>query len=376
MRHADLVTFQFDSPHLDAFVDLPFQIYKRDKNWIPPGRDGIKMQLSRFNPWFQRGEACHFLIPGQGRISAFCNRQPAPDSRTPPDIAPMDPVGTLGFFECVPDFSVCQRLLEAAVGWLQDRGISTIRGPINFDTWHSYRFVTSGFEARPPFLLEPYNPPYYPQFWERFGFQPSAHYVSNIHEDLPALAKSLRGHYEKAERSGFRFRKFDTACFDVELKLFYDLSCEIFRDNWGYRPIAFDEFAALYRPSRRLLDPGLIWFAYDPHGSPVGFLFGLPDLAAPVRAMGGRSDPLAALRFLLTRRRPETALLKTIGVVPASRGTNVGFALCYPHYRYMVEAGYRIGIHALMIQENTSRRMSETKGGRTFREYAVYEFAC
>lgn len=379
VRHADLVSFQFDSAHLDAFIDLPFQIYKRDHKWIPPGRAGVRAQLARSNPWFQRGEARHFLIPGLGRVSAFCLRSPSSESQASPSggptLAPGDEVGTLGFFECVQDFSVCERLLEAAIGWLRDRGISTIRGPMNFDTWHSYRFVTSGFEAMPPFLLEPYNPPYYPEFWRRFGFEESAHYVSNVHEDLPALAESLRRHHEKSERSGFTFRGFQPDRFEDELKLFYDLSCEIFRDNWGYRPIGFDEFAGMYRPSRKLLDPGLVWFAYDPQGAPIGFIFGVPDLAGPVRAMRGRGGVLGALSFLAARRKPAAALLKTIGVLPASRGTNVGFALCYRHYRHMVEAGYRTGVHALMIQANTSRRMSETKGGHTFREYAVYDLA-
>ena len=359
VRHADLVAFQFDSEHVDAFVDVPFQIYKNDRQWIAPSRSGVKAQLARGNPWFKRGEAHHFLIPGRGRVSAFHMTG--------------DEVGTIGFFECIDDYGVCERLLDSAVGWLRGRRISTIRGPINFDTWHSYRFVTSGFDTHPPFLLEPYNPPYYAKFWERYGFVESAHYVSNLHEDIPALAESLRRHYEKSEGAGYRFRPFETERFDQELRLFYDLSCEIFRDNWGFRPIGFDEFAGMYQPSRKLLDPGLIWFAEDSHGGPVGFVFGLPDLAGPVRAMRGRGGLIGGLSFLAARRKPTSALLKTIGVIPAARGTNVGFALCYTHYRHMARTGYRSGIHALMIQANTSRRMSETKGGHTFREYAVYD---
>jgi len=284
-----------------------------------------------------------------------------------------DPVGHIGFFESVPDYAVAERLLAEATAWLRSEGCTTVRGPINFDTWHSYRFVTAGQERMPPFLLEPYNPPYYPEFWERFGFQVSARYFSNLAHDPAYTAALLERHHTKAVAGGCRFRPFDPGRFDQELRLLYDLSCEIFRDNWGYREIGFAEFAGLYTGAKRILDPGLCVIAEHPDHGPVGFLFGMPDYGAAVRAARGRGGLLGAAAFLLARRKPELALLKTIGVSPAARGTNVGFAMCYVHYRHVLSAGYRQGIHALMIEDNTSRRMSAAKGGDIVREYAVYD---
>ncbi len=353
------MAFGFDSHHLDAFIDIPFQIYKKDRQWIPPTRSSVKAQLDRSNPWFGRGEACHFLIPGKGRASAF---------RTAGD-----PVGHIGYFESVEEYAVAERLLAAATGWLQAKDCTTVRGPVNFDTWHSYRFVIGGQDRLPPFLLEPYNPPYYPAFWERFGFQASARYFSNLSADLAATAASLARHHEKAVQAGFRFRPLDPRRFDEELRLLYELSGAIFRGNWGYREIGFEEFEGLYAGAKRILDPGLCVVADHPDHGPVGLLFGIPDHGPAVRAAGGRGGLLGAARFLLARRKPETALLKTIGVTPAARGTNVGFAMCYLHYRHMIASGYRQGIHALMIEDNTSRRMSAAKGGEVVREYAVYD---
>jgi GNAT superfamily N-acetyltransferase len=322
-------------------------------------RSAVSAQLARGHVWFKRGDARHFMIAGQGRASAFYMAG--------------DPVGHIGFFECVPDYSVAARLLDAAAGWLRSQGAQTVRGPVNVDTWHSYRFVTSGWEDHEPFLLEPYNPPYYPQFWERFGFRASARYGSHMQPDLPATVASLERHYRKSEQAGFRFRPLDLGRFEAELRLLYDLSREIFQENWGYRPIGFAQFADLYRASRRAIAAGLCVIAEHHATGPAGFVFGLPDLAGPVRAMHGRGGPLGAMRYLAARRKPEIALLKTIGVVPSARGTNLGFAMCYPHYRHALAQGYRYGIHALMIEANASRRMSEAKGGRPIREYAVFD---
>ena len=344
------------------FLALPELVYRNDPQWIPPLRDSVRKQLSPANPWFGRGKARHFLVPGKARASAF--------------VLDGETQGHIGFFESLEDYDAAASVLDAAVSWLRGRGVSVIRGPVNFDTWHSYRFVTSGWESGPPFLLEPYNPPYYPPFWERFGFRPAAKYLSNLQPDLAEVTEQLRRHHQKAVKAGVTFRPISLDAFEADLKLLYEMSCAIFRDNFGYRPIAFGEFADLYAGSRRLLDVRLTTIATDKDGKPIGFAFGLPDQGAAVRAMRGDGGLFGKLRFLAaTRRKAEVALLKTIGVVPEARGTSVGFAVCYEHYRNALDAGYKAGVHALMIEDNTSRRMSENKGGKPWREYAVYDLA-
>ncbi|MBI6546561.1 MAG: hypothetical protein HY692_07185 [Cyanobacteria bacterium NC_groundwater_1444_Ag_S-0.65um_54_12] len=358
VHHADIVAFGFDKKLSKAFIELSEIIYKSDRLRIQPLKSSILQQLDETNPWYQRGEACHFLLPGAGRISAFHTADSA--------------IGYVGFFECIENFGVAERLLASAVGWLHGRGSKIVRGPINFDTWHSYRFVTKGSEF-PPFFLEPYHPPYYPTFWERYGFAASARYCSHQHDDMSQIVAALEPHYQKALRSAFTFRPLDLGRWSEELRLYHELSCEIFRANWGYTPLGFSEFARLYAASRPLLDTGMSWFAQDRAGHYVGFIFGLPDHSRAIRAMRGASGPVGAMRFLGARRKPTSAILKTLGVLPAARGSNVGFALGYLFHRQLLEQGYQQAIHALMLDDNASRRMSFTKGGRMMREYAVFD---
>jgi GNAT superfamily N-acetyltransferase len=359
--HATL-EFDFDAKLIDAFLRLPHEVYRADPAWIAPIRASVRKQLSPGNPWFSRGKARHFIVPGKARASAFLL-----DGETQ---------GHVGFFESTEDYDAAAGVLDAAVSWLRERGATAVRGPVNFDTWHSYRFITSGWESGPPFLLEPYNPPYYPQIWERFGFRCAAKYFSNLQPDLAAVTAQLRRHHEKAVKAGVTFRPISLETFEADLRVLYEMSCAIFRENFGYRPIAFGEFADLYAGSKRLLDVRLTTIATDKDGKAIGFAFGLPDHGAAVRAMRGDGGVFGKLRFLAAaRQKADMALLKTIGVVPEARGTNVGFAVCYEHYRNALDAGYKAGVHALMIADNTSRRMSENKGGKPWREYAVYDLA-
>jgi hypothetical protein len=71
-------------------------------------------------------------------------------------------VGLIGFFECVEDPVVATVLLDAARDWLrEEHGLQRIWGPMNFDIWHSYRFMTRGFD-QVPFYGEPDNKACYP----------------------------------------------------------------------------------------------------------------------------------------------------------------------------------------------------------------------
>jgi len=358
--------FSIEPKTLWEFITLSEKIYHADPRCIPPSKEKVFTQLSQEAPFFGKGELIHFLAreggKPVGRISAMINSRALEDGQ---------PIGYLGFFECLQDYAIAEKLLDASLDWLRERKISIVRGPINGSTWHSYRFLTKGFEQA-PFLLEPYNPDYYPSFFERFGFRVKKKYYSSIVTYHERQIQSAEEKFEKFTELGYSTRPLDLKNFERELRLLYELSIEIFRDNWEYTEISWKEFSALYDGLERLIDPELVLFAYDPQKKPVGFVFAIPDYAEAVRQMGGASTLLSRLRFVLTRRKPEAAIVKTLGVLPEIRQAGVGSVLVALVHRIIQQKGYTKAIHALMSEENASRKISE-KSGEAFKEYAVYE---
>ena len=63
-------------------------------------------------------------------------------------------VGTLGFFEAQNQPAEISSLLRSAALWLKRNGCDVVIGPLDGDTWHSYRF-NLGPTNDPPFLSEP-----------------------------------------------------------------------------------------------------------------------------------------------------------------------------------------------------------------------------
>jgi predicted N-acetyltransferase YhbS len=243
------------------------------------------------------------------------------------------PVGLVGRFRADSEATGAAVLSEAC-RLLAGRGCELAVGPIDGSTWRRYRLVTET-GSRPPFFLEPDNPPEWAAHFAAAGFAPLARYYSAMTSALDGLAVTpgppLVG--------GIALRPLDLGDYESEMQRIYRLSLECFRENLLFTPIGWEEFAELYRPLRPHLQEGLSWVA-ESGGAPAGFVFGVPDLLQAGR--GAAAD---------------TVILKTLATRPDLRGRGLGHALTL---RFLVGArqlGYRHVIFALIRAGNPSGRI-------------------
>jgi hypothetical protein len=245
-------------------------------------------------------------------------------------------------------------------------------GPMNGDTWHAYRFNAGPFEE-PPFLKEPWNPPYYCSLWDSSGFIRIESYDSFAVDNPVGAAENQAKYYQRSLRHGYTFEAITTENFECVLPTLYELSRIIFTQNLFYTPISFKSFQDLYLTARPLLRTGLSWLAYLPDRTPAGYVFAYPDYAEAVRAMRGRRDVVARLRFLLKKHRAARTCIKTLGVIPEARGSGLAAALTYLAFVNSGQLGYRQTLMCLMHSANESRRLGG-QADRPFRSYALYEY--
>ena len=154
---------------LRTFIDFPYRHYRDDPLWVPQLRRDVETLLSRTkNPFFEHADMACFLAerPGGavvGRIAAIKNDahgQVHPEEAT---------VGFFGMFESVDDQAVADALFAAAAGWLGQRGLTVMRGPMNLSTNDDCGLLVDGFTT-PPVVMMPHNPRYYQGLVERAGF--------------------------------------------------------------------------------------------------------------------------------------------------------------------------------------------------------------
>ena len=113
---------------MDRFIRVPWALYREDPNWVPPlmmeRRDHLDAGK---NPYFKHADTNFWLAERDGRavgrISAQVNRAHLERYE--------DAVGHFGFFETVDDPAVAGALIETAAGWLGQRGMTRMRGPLS-----------------------------------------------------------------------------------------------------------------------------------------------------------------------------------------------------------------------------------------------------
>jgi GNAT superfamily N-acetyltransferase len=354
---------------LEAFLTLPEEVYRGDPFYLPPAREDTLAGLRR--PDFAGAQRALVAFDGD-RALARCVARRSPSLRDEAGL----PIGMLGFFEALEGSQeAVHALFNEAIRWLRETGAGRIVGPMDGDTWHRYRLNAGPFPPAgdPPFLLEPYNPPYYPALWESAGFRVLETY-SSTWADTAAVARRLEPRHREALAAGYRLRPFTALLFEDELAVIYELSRTVFAGNFLYTEITEDEFIALYAGARPLIDPGLIWFARSPEGRDVGFLFAYPDHFRAVAALQGRRDLAAKLRFLWHRRSTKTVDVKTLGVLPEHRRAGVGAALMYRVHVEAQERGLRRANHCLFRDGNPSGGMAG-EGAKLLRKYHLYEWS-
>lgn len=231
-------------------------------------------------------------------------------------------------------------LLAEVTAELRDEGCRAVLGPMDGDTWHTYRLVVES-DARPPFLLEPPESASAVEAFGRAGFVPVADYVSSI-ADSQRLRCGLRG------AGGVILRSFDPSRAEDELRTIFRLSRDGFAGNAFYTPITEADFLNLYRPVLPRLVPDLVLLAEDAGGVPLGFIFCLPDFA------GGLP--------------PATLIVKTYAAIRPG----VGSILVDGAHRAARRMGFAQVIHALMHADNKSLRHSTLMGGQIFRRYSLF----
>lgn len=315
-----------------AFLDLPYSLYKDDPLWVPPLRDEQRGQFDpKHNPLLEHCEWQLFLLEDAGRvtgrIAAFIDTLAVDFWK--------EPIGLFGYYECGSGGAGGLLLLEAARTWLKGRGMHRMRGPWTFVS-QEWGLVVEGFSP-PPVVMGPYNPPEYAEHFTAFGLE-------KVKDLLCWEIDAARGYKipqrilnltdRVAERYGVKIRPLDMKRYDEEVRIIIELSNNSIIDNWGYSPVTEAEVRALARDMKPVLQPKGVLFAEDRHGKPIGFAIVLPDVNSLLRGLNGHLFPIGFIKLLWGIPRLHRYRMFALGVIPEYQGLAVDSLL----YRALYES--------------------------------------
>jgi GNAT superfamily N-acetyltransferase len=289
----------------------------------------------------------HWMLEEQGAIQARCSLW----WRNVP-VYQNWRIGLIGHYAAT-NSRAAQVLLRLTCEVLAVQGCTLAIGPMDGSTHNRYRLVSERGTA-PAFLLEPDNPGDWPLHFTKNGFNPLANYYSSMQVGFEHDEERYQSLLQHFAAKGITLRQINMAHFEDDLRRIYALVATSFKDNFLATPQSEEDFLAQYRPVQPFIQPELVQLALR-GDELLGFVFAIPDW-------------LQAQRDTVV----DTLIVKTLAVDPGAASQGLGTLLAGRLSTIAQHLGYRRAIHALMHENNTSRRISQSHHGTIIRRYTLY----
>ena len=355
------------------FLNVPWDIYSGDDNWIPPLRGNAKEMVNYTkHPFYETAEIQTFLAYRNGtpvgRVAAIVNH--AHNERY------HEKRGFFGFFESEDSQVTAEALLDAARDWLRAKGMTTIRGPMNPSMNYECGLLIDGFHEPPTFMMT-YNRPYYQRLIENYGFRKIEDMVAFWgHMDMiSGLDTKMAFIIEECKkRFEVKLRRLDTKHFDRDVRIFLDIYNKSLVGTWGFVPISESETTAMAHGLKMLIVPEMTAIA-EIDGKPVGAVFGLLDYNPRIKEIGGRLFPLGFLKLLFNRKGLKRIRLISTNVIPEYQKWGVGL-LVVAHLLPEVKAwGIQEAEFSWVLESNTLSYGTLKRGGaKITKTYRIFDY--
>jgi hypothetical protein len=324
------------------FIRVNVELNKSNPAYIRPLDKDINDVFDKGkNKAFRFGEAIRWILTDDegkliGRIAAFVNKKYK-------NKGDEDPVGGIGFFDCINDQAAADMLFDVARHWLIQKGMIAMDGPVNFgerDRW--WGLVVQGNELPPMYCMN-FNPTYYVQLFENYGFK---NFYNQVCFALRAKDKIQQKFYDRhaecarsPDYSSAHINKNQLAKFAHDFTIVYN---KAWAGHGGLKQLEEKVVLKMFNSMKPVMDEKICWFVYY-KSEPVGIWINLPDLNQWFKYLNGKFDLLHKLKFLwikATRKnRKFTGLV--FGVVPEMQGKGVD--------SYMIVEGCKViqGLHII-----------------------------
>lgn len=362
-----------------AFLDLPNLIYKDIPNYIRPLNPDIEAVFDREkNKKFEHGgEVIRWILQRDdgetiGRIAAFID----PKAGIGSDI----PVGGTGFFECINDQAAANQLFDACKKWIEARGKEGMDGPINFgERDRFWGLLIENFS--PTSYLQNYNPPYYQQLFENYGFQIYFKQITFYRKlGISLSEKEVRWANMVLENDEYSFGYVDKSKLEKYAKDF----ATVYNQAWGgsyeeFEPLNDEAAKNIMDSLKPILDEKIVYFGYHKE-DPIAVFINLPEINSILQSFNGKFGWWQKLQFmwrLKVKKDCKRMYGMSFGVVPKYQRRGAVAALIKVASDTVQEGDYKDAYRDMeftWIADYNVKMINMCKniGGEPYRKHATY----
>lgn len=359
----------------DEFINLPKALYKNDPAFICPLDTDIKAIFNpSLNNFYNHGVCTRWILKDDnnktiGRIAAFINKEKAYKNQKP--------TGGIGFFECINNKEAAFLLFDTAKAWLAEKGMKAAEGPVNFGENDKYwGLLIEGFI--PPGMGMNYNPPYYQQWFEAYGFQKKYDQLTNYLDlTVPFTERFTKIADWVMKKPGYAFKHFTSNNFEKYAADF----AEVYNDAWSefenFMPIKYETIKESFRQMKPIVDEKIIWFAYY-NDEPIAFVVALPDINPILKKVNGKLNLWGKIKFLWYKKTttPERLRMIIMGCKKKYQNKGIESALIRCLQLEVVPRGTVKGVELAWVGDFNDKMIAihEATGAKKEKVHRTYQY--
>ena len=230
-----------------------------------------------------------------------------------------------GWFDFEEDIEIAKALLDTAMAWGREQGMTEVHGPLFYNTLGKQGMLVEGFENTPPYNCL-YNYPYYVEYMEKLGFVKEADWIQyrlNGSQGAPEKLKRMADILMK--RYNLRMLDIRTIKGDLKKELvakFFAIYNECFKAVHNFIPLTQKEIEKTGNAYFSLLKPELTCMVVDENNDIAAFGLCFPSLSEALKKADGSLFPFGWYHLLKAYRKYDTIDLMMVGSNPvwAQRG--------------------------------------------------------
>ncbi|TXH20203.1 MAG: hypothetical protein E6Q95_06185 [Chitinophagaceae bacterium] len=302
------------------FVKINYLLNKEDPNYIQPlDKDVAEVFDVKKNKAFRFGTVKRWILQDDqeqyiGRIAAFVNKKyknKGDDGK----------VGGIGFFDCINDQKAANLLFDTAKNWLIINEVVAMDGPINFgerDKW--WGLLTEGYE--PPLYCMNYNPPFYKDLMETYGFEPFFNQLCfSLKIGHRFQEKFYKRHALLAKDPNYSSKHLKKNQLEQFAKDFAIVYNKAWAGHGGMKQIEDKIVLKMFQSMKPVLDEQINYIIYY-KDEPIGIFVNLPDINQWFKQLKGKFGIFEKLKFLwLKKTQPSSKIVGLVfGIIPEFQG--------------------------------------------------------
>lgn len=355
----------------------PWKVQGNDPNWIPHLQQDVEKVFDPSkNRLMSEGKVERWVLYGPqgatiGRIAAFVNPKTSQSD-------PQQPTGGCGFFECINDQAAANLLFDAARDWLQAQGMEAMDGPVNFGERNMFWGLLIENYTDPPIYGTNYNPPYYVELFERYGFGLYFKQLFFKREARTPVQPIFHRKYDQL-RNDPDFRVRDVRGLSVEriAEDFRSVLNSAWVDHEGFKPMSAEAALRTVKAMAQVMDPRIVIFV-DYKEQPVAFYVNLPELNEIFRHVNGNLDLIGKLKFLWHKWRGTVKTMTGIvfGVAKEWQGKGIEGAMIVYMSEQLIAKGIYQDTVLTWIGDFNPRMLKVCRnlGAENYRTLATYRY--